>query len=244
MIRFDFTHGDPVVDVALDEAILEFAESESTQGREHPELLRLWEPASPAVVLGRSSPFLEEVNHSFCKDHQVPVVRRCSGGQSIVTGPGCLMYAVLLNYQKRPELRMLDAAHEFVMKQICAAVEQLGAKASVSGTSDLTVAGRKVSGNSLRCKKEWMLYHGTLICNLDIEFIANCLGNPVRQPEYRSNRSHRDFLAQLNLDPSELKESIARQWRATPFDDYVWPVEKLNELLKTKYRSEAWNRKV
>jgi len=245
MHRLDLTLDNPLANIALDEALLEVAEA--TDG--NAEVLRLWQPTSPLVVLGRSSPWQTEVNHAFCSKHQIPVVRRCSGGQSIVTGPGCLMYAVLLDYRLRPELRSLDQAHLFVMSKMQMAVKSLGIEANISGTSDLTVGGQKVSGNALRCKRNWMVYHGTMICDLDIDLIASCLGDPIRQPEYRQQRDHRSFLAQLDTSVSELTEAIAATWAASFEEDpdvaaLTSLKEKCEQLTETKYSTVKWNQKV
>ena len=67
-----------------------------------------------------------KTNRSYCDANQIEIIRRCSGGQTIVTGPGCLMYAVLLDYRRRPELRMLDRAHEFVIGKMKTAIQTLG----------------------------------------------------------------------------------------------------------------------
>ena len=245
MQRLDLTLDNPTANIAFDEALLEAAEAAD----EHAEVLRLWQPTSPLVVLGRSSPWQTEVNHSFCTEHQIPVVRRCSGGQSIVTGPGCLMYAVLLDYRSRPELRSLSQAHQFVMTKMQVAVESLGINADLSGTSDLTVGGQKVSGNALRCKRNWLVYHGTMICDLDIDLIANCLGDPIRQPEYRQERDHRSFLTQLDTSVGELMEAIAVAWAADFETDPDQAAlnslkERCDQLVDTKYATEKWNQKV
>ena len=245
MHRIDLTLDNPLDNIAFDEALLDTAEAND----DHSEVLRLWEPTSPLVVLGRSSPWQTEVNHSYCTEHQIPVVRRCSGGQSIVTGPGCLMYAVLLDYRSRPELRSLKQAHKFVMSKMQVAVETLGIEAEISGTSDLTVDGQKVSGNALRCKRNWLIYHGTMICDLDIDLIANCLGDPIRQPEYRKERDHRSFLAQLDTSVSELKKAIATAWAADfethPDAEALASLqEKCKQLTQSKYATDQWNQKV
>ena len=138
-----------VASIALDEALLESAELNDGSA----EVLRLWEPRVPAVVVGRSSPVEKEVNLEFCRAHGVEVFRRCSGGQTIVTGPGCLMYALVLDYRKRPQLRMLDRAHQFVMGQMAAALNSISIEAKIQGTSDLTLDGREFSGNALRSKR-------------------------------------------------------------------------------------------
>ena len=239
MIRVDLTLDDPVANIAFDEAMLEQAESDSVAV----EVLRLWESPSPIVVLGRSSPFQREVNLDYCREQRIPVIRRSSGGQTVVAGPGCLMYALLLNYHQRPELRMLDVAHQFVMGQMRDALNRIGVTTSINGTSDLTLDGRKVSGNSLRCKRNWMVYHGTMICQMDLDLIASCLDRPIREPDYRQNRGHRDFLCQLPTDTQTLRDAIATQWQAQPAE-FAIPQAKLQELMETRYLTREWNQKV
>ena len=243
MIGFEYTHPDLWYNIGIDEAILESAESNTNSGKFHPELFRLWESDRVAVVLGRSSPFNAEVNHEFCRNKNIPVVRRCSGGQSVVIGPGCLMYAVLLSYENHPELRMLDAAHEFVMGKMREALDRLEIATEMRGTCDLTFHGRKFSGNSLRCKRNWMLYHGTMICGLDPEMIENCLLAPVRQPEYRGNRNHRDFVTQLPVSIDSLRQSLRQTWNVQE-GKFDWPMDRTKELVNSKYRSDQWTRKV
>jgi lipoate-protein ligase A len=242
MKLLDITLPDSASELAVEEALLDEAEGQSQGRPEFPELFRLWEPAQTIAVCGRSSPLKTEINLEFCQRESVEVFRRCSGGQSIIAGPGCLMYAVLLDYRKRPELRPLDKAHQFVMRQMQSAIERTGITVQQQGTSDLTFQNRKFSGNSLRCKKNWLLYHGTILCDFDLSMISKCLGTPVRQPDYRRGRSHADFLIQLPIEIATLRTALTRQWQTheTLTD---WPRER-TESLKEKYLSAAWTGKV
>ena len=226
--------------IALDEALLESAEA----GDQTQEVLRLWHPTEATVVIGRSSPIRDEVNLEYCAAHEIPVFRRSSGGASIVTAPGCLMYAVLLSYRKRPQLRMLEQAHQFVMTKMQDALNSLNIETKFLGTCDLTIDDKKVSGNALRCKKNWMIYHGTMICeSMDLQLVSNCLGQPKRQPEYRAGRSHADFLCQIPTSTSYLADAIAKTWK-TVEETKEWPKELTERLVETKYTTEAWNYKL
>ena len=239
MQLLQYTHPTAAGNIAMDEALLDDAEA----NEDTPELLRLWEPNQTIVVLGRSSPVEIETNRKFCTANQIEIIRRCSGGQTIVTGPGCLMYAVLLDYRRRPELRMLDRAHEFVIGKMKAAIQQLGLPVEMKGTSDLTFHGRKFSGNALRCKRNWLIYHGTLLCNFDLNLIDQCLGKPIREPDYREGRSHLEFLTQLPTTTEKLSEAIASQWSSGTRAE-SWPRELTTHLMQTKYQQEQWNFKI
>ena len=229
----------PAENLALDEALIESAE----RTEDHPEVLRLWEPAENFVVIGRSSSFSGEVNHDYCTENNIPVFRRVTGGASIVTGPGCLMYGVLLDYRRRPELRMLDQAHQFVMNKMADAVRSLDIATEVEGICDLTINHRKVSGNSLRCKRNWMFYHGTMICDFDRSLIGKCLDWPKRTPDYRKDRPHDDFVGSIPTTTRKLGDAIRRQW-GTDAMLGQWPQEETARLAAEKYASKNWSEKV
>jgi len=231
----DLTLDSPAENLALDEALLEQAEADGPQ-----EVLRLWEPESPLVVMGRSSKVATEVEQDRCAAQSIPYLRRCSGGAAIVTGPGCLMYAVVLSYELRPALRVLDQAHHFVLTQMATALRALDLPVEQKGTSDLVIGETKFSGNSLRCKRNHLLYHGTLLYDFPLELIGECLGTPPRQPEYRRGRTHDRFVANLQTTGVALRNALIAQWQATvPLED--WPKDLTAELAEQRYRQDAWN---
>ena len=239
MQLLNLTLDTPAKNLALDEVLIEGAEATE----DHPEVLRLWEPKQNFVVIGRSSSFGSEVNHDYCQRHGIPVFRRVTGGAAIVTGPGCLMYGVLLDYRLRPELRMLDQAHQFVMQKMAAAVGGLGIDTEIEGICDLTIDNRKVSGNSLRCKRNWMLYHGTMICDFDRSLIGKCLDWPKRIPDYRQKRSHDDFVGSIPATTQALSEQIQQQWK-TEGNFEGLSLSEIKKLAHEKYASKQWNEKV
>ncbi len=247
MKALQLTLEDSAGNIAIDEALIEQAEQLGKQSKnsdeQAPEVLRLWEPQETIVVLGRSSPIEREVNLDYCRSNNVDIVRRCSGGATVVTGPGCLMYAVLLDYRKREHLRMLENAHHFVMEQTRLAIAKVGINVAMQGTSDLTLGDRKFSGNSLRCKKDWMVYHGTILCDFDTATISKCLGTPVRQPEYRLGRTHDEFLTTLPCSTDALRPALLEQWNAD-VELEQWPQELTRKLVEDKYSRQEWTYKV
>jgi lipoate-protein ligase A len=222
--------------LALDEALLEAAESDLLST----EVLRLWEPAAPLVVVGRSSQVAVEVNLPACHERGISVLRRSSGGAAIVAGPGCLMYAVVLNLELRAHLRAIDEAHAFVLGRLATALSRLLPGISRQGTSDLALGDRKFSGNSLRIKRRHALYHGTLLYDFPLSLIGELLAAPPRQPPYRQSRLHADFLTNLPLQREQLRQALIEAWQAgTPLID--WPRALTASLVAEKYSQPAWN---
>jgi lipoate-protein ligase A len=222
--------------LALDEALLDQAEAAGPGW----ECLRLWESPDTAVVLGRSSQRETEANVAACERDGIPIVRRASGGCAVVVGPGCLMYSVVLSHERHPHLQHIDEAHRFVLGHVGEALLQLIDGVKFDGTSDLIWQGRKFSGNSLRCKRTHLLYHGTILYNFRIKHIGRYLKPPPREPEYRAHRSHEEFLTNVPVDSLRLKELLATVFEAVvPLSD--WPRDRTSNLMHVRYGLSAWH---
>jgi lipoate-protein ligase A len=239
MKLLDLTLDSPAENLALDEALLEQAEA----GHSDDDVLRLWESPQTAVVIGRSSRIQDEVDVAACVKEAIPVLRRCSGGTSVVIGPGCLMYAVVLSYDRNPGLRMVDVAHRYVLGKVAEAVRRFEPSAIHQGTSDLSLSNRKFSGNSLRCKRNHLLYHGTLLCDFSLDLISRWLKSPPRQPDYRQQRSHLEFLTNLGLDSSQLRDALADQWQAINVLE-AWPRLLTSQLVAQRYLQSSWHHRL
>ncbi len=169
-----------------------------------------------------------------CRTDGASVFRRSSGGLAIVTGPGCLMYSVVLDMERRPTLRNVSEAHRFVLNRLIAAVKPYAAEVACRGTSDLVLGDRKFSGNSLRQKRRHLLYHGTLLYRFELESIPRYLKMPPRMPDYRQARPHTDFVTNLSLDGAFLRNAIAAAWEVQTIRE-DWPREATVRLTQEKY---------
>lgn len=239
MRLLDLTLPSPEANLALDEALLNSAEA----GQDTSNVLRIWEARAPFVVLGRASKRREEVNLEACRAAGVPVLRRCSGGTAVVAGPGCLMYAVLLGYQQHPELRVVDQAHQFVMTRMQRALSRLSPAVEFRGSCDLTLGEAKISGNSLRCKRHHLLYHGTVLYDFPLRQIADWLKSPPRQPDYRQGRPHAAFVTNFPFPAKAIRDAIASAWMVSG-ELEAWPQAATQELATGRYASRAWNERL
>ncbi len=204
MIRtLHLTLDDPADNLALEERLLARAEQEGG-----PQVLRTWESAVPFVVLGLSCREEADVNLAACREDGVPVLRRKSGGGTVLQGPGSFSYALILHQDTDPALRSIGGANEWVLSRIADQLRLHDVPAEIRGISDLAVGGRKISGNAQRRKKDWILFHGTLLHGMPAEQIARYLRMPPRQPDYRADRAHQDFLTTLPLGPDKLVEIL------------------------------------
>ncbi len=243
MYHLQLTLDTPAANLALDEALLDAAVAGELPG----EVLRIWEPRGFFVVLGRSSAAEREVRLDACRAADVPVLRRPSGGATVLAGPGCLMYAVVLSTAKRPKLQAIDRAHSAVLERNVAALTAFDASVRRAGTSDLVIADptrsemppRKFSGNSLRLKRDHLLYHGTILYDFPLDRVGRWLGEPARRPTYRGDRDHAAFVTNLAAPREAIIQSLHAAWQAhAPLAD--WPRARTKHLTDSRYATLAW----
>ncbi len=238
MKYLDLTFADGARNLACDEALLEFFE----QAKDGAELLRLWQPANYFVVLGHGNPWRTEVAIAACIADGIPILRRCSGGGTVLQGPGCLNYSLILR-QDNFSSDQVQAAFDLVLSRHRRCLEALGVgPVSVQGLSDLTLGGRKFSGNAQYRKRDYVLVHGTFLLQFDLARIGKYLPMPSKQPDYRQERSHGDFLVNAPLYPTTLSERLRLAWRADETFTAI-PHETIDRLMGERYGRAAWNEK-
>ena len=232
----DLTLSTPPENLACDEALLDLCE----QNGEH-EILRFWESPQHFLVLGYSNKSATEVNLDSARRSGVPVLRRCTGGGAVLQGPGCLNYSLILRIPDSGALAHITDTNASLMLRHKEALRPiLGDTVEVRGTSDLALGALKFSGNAQRRKRKFLLFHGTILQNLDIELVERLLPTPSRQPDYRHNRPHREFLANVEVDSASLKLALRHQWNATESLADV-PEQPIHDLASGVYASDAWN---
>lgn len=225
----------PAGQLALDEALLNHAEALPGFAA-----LRVYEAPAPLVVVGYGNRLAAEVDLDACAAAGVPVLRRCSGGGTVVLGPGCLGYALVLPLSAAPELATISGANAWIMRRQAEILSRfLGRPVAVAGHTDLVVDGRKFSGNAQRRRRTALLFHGTILCRFDLGLITRLLRHPSAEPAYRAGRPHGSFVANLDVPAADVAAALAAGWDARP-----GPVPELTgevaRLAASRYGDAAW----
>ncbi len=226
----------PPENLALDEALLLEAEA----GRAG-EVLRLWELPDYAVVLGSAGQISREINEDACRADGVPILRRCSGGGTVLLGPGCLCFSLILSHARAP---MQDVTHSYtyIMERVSQALTTASASVERAASSDLAVANQKISGNSQRRMRSCILHHGTLLYAFRSALVQRYLPMPSRQPGYRQSRAHEEFMANLRLPAEEIKRRLRVAWDAND-QRCDWPSNVVSRLVREKYGRKEWTKR-
>ena len=225
----------PAEQLAFDEAFLDLRESSDGDG-----LLRFWEPDRVFVVLGRTSAAAHEIRLDVCRSRNIPILRRVSGGGTVVQSPGCLNFSLVLAMTAREEFATAGGTNASIMRHHADVLGSLtGEHVEVSGFSDLTIAGRKFSGNAQRRKLRYFLFHGCILLNADLNLMEELLPLPPKQPAYRESRSHAMFVCNLTISSAEAKQALRNAWNVRTVEHSI-PRAEIDLLVRERYENPAW----
>jgi lipoate-protein ligase A len=234
----------PEANLALDEALLDWAESGHCPGG----LIRFWESPQYFVVLGFSNRASTETVGDRCLEDGIPVLRRISGGGTVLQGPGCLNYHLVLPINFHPDLSSVTSTNRFIMERIAGGLsDETGRPVTVEGYTDLVHQGRKFSGNAQRRKRHFLAFHGTILYNFELSLIDQYLQFPSLIPDYRGSRPHLDFVGNFPSEPGDLIRILRECWDAgdavQPWE-LAEPLAMAEDLARSKYSSDSWNNRV
>ncbi len=168
--------------------------------------MELYESQELRVVLGRSCSAERDVHMETCAAERVAVVRRESGGGTILLGPGCLVYSVHISLQEHPAYTSIERSYELLLGELIRVLDL--PDLTIEG-SDVFYQGRKFSGNAQRRTRNHLLHHGTILYEtFDLTDIERLLCEPARQPAHRNGKTHAQFLTKLPLTKEELTKRL------------------------------------
>ncbi len=171
-------------------------------------LLRFWEPQTDIVVLGKSNQAEREVYVDRCRQDGIPIVKRCSGGGTVLQTKGVLNYSIIA--PQFPPFDRVQSSNKEVMEIIKSQLQTETVPIEIQGYTDLTYKGKKWCGNAQKRTLTHFLFHGSMLIDADIQKISHYLKHPSREPAYRKSLSHADFLCNVPLDKEQIKKGLKK----------------------------------
>jgi lipoate---protein ligase len=235
MQLLDLTLATAAENLALDEALLLQAEAGDAG-----EVLRLWEWPDLAVVLGSGCKLHDDVDADACGADNIPILRRSSGGGTVLLGRGCLCFSLVLAFDRDPRLGEVRSSYEYILGRVVEAFALPGL--TLAGISDLALDGYKFSGNAQQRKRTHLLHHGTILYGFDLAAVSRYLRQPSRQPDYRADRPHGDFIRNLDRPREWVVERLRSAWYADA-ERTDLPTQLVARQVEEKYALDSWVRR-
>lgn len=227
----------PYFNLALEEHIFK------TVGMDD-DFIILWQN-DKTIVIGRHQNTIEEVNSDFVKENNINVVRRITGGGAVYHDLGNLNFSFITGYDKNDKID-----YKKYTIPIINALDKIGIKAELSGRNDLTIDGKKFSGNAQSLHKGRILHHGTLLFNSDLDVVSKALNVKVDKIKSKGIKSVRSRVTNISdyLDKSieigEFKDILLKNlFEENDLQEYIITEDDLkaiNELKDNKYNTWEW----
>lgn len=228
---------DPYFNLAAEEYFLK----NSTE-----DIFMLWRN-QPAIIVGKYQNTYSEINIDYVKQNNIKVVRRLTGGGAVFHDLGNLNFTFIQSgaTQGSPDFRKYT-------QPILDVLQSMGIAARFEGRNDLTIDGKKFSGNAVTVLKNRVLHHGTLLFSAIISDLSQALKvdeAKFRDKAVKSVRSRVTNISEHLLQPmtvTEFAELIEKHIIGMYPDAVEYQLSEndhalINELADSKYSTWQWN---
>jgi len=155
----------------------------------------IWIPDKSYIVLGASNKAEDALFLENVKLDNISVLKRPSGGQTVMLTPNNLIIAVV--FSDPNSVKPKDVFNQMNML-IIAALEETGiTNLRLSGISDIAILEKKILGSAIYRSKDTLLYHAVLNLGEPASTFERYLKHPSKEPDYRKGRKHSDFVTSL-----------------------------------------------
>lgn len=205
----------------------------------------LWQNDN-AIIIGKHQNTLAEINEPYVRAHGIRVVRRLSGGGAVYHDLGNLNFTFIMDAGDTAKLDF----HLFCLP-VVRTLEGFGVHAEVNGRNDITIEGRKFSGNSQYLREGRVMHHGTILFDSNLGVVADALRvdeSKLRAKGIRSVRSRvtnvRPYLP-AGVTLAEFRAALLQNiLRETTGGEYVptsTDEEAVDALCAERYGAYEWN---
>ena len=233
----DLTTTDPAWNLAVEEYVFDRLPRDRMY-------VMLWQNDN-AIIIGKHQNTLAEINERFVKENGIRVVRRLSGGGAVYHDMGNLNFTVIADAGSDA----LDFGRfcDIVIR----ALERVGIHAERNGRNDMTIDGKKFSGNAQYIRQGRVMHHGTILFDSNGEVLSNALNvDPakIRSKGIKSVRSRvtnvRPLLPRDMTLPQfreVLLQSILEQFPGEPYELTDADLSAIAAIKQSRYDTWQWN---
>ena len=237
MNYLNLTTTDPAFNLAVEEYVFDYLPRDRMY-------VMLWQNDN-AIIIGKNQNTLAEINEAYVKEQGIRVVRRLSGGGAVYHDMGNLNFTVIADAQ----------GENLDFGRFCALVvktlQRLGVKAEINGRNDMTIDGKKFSGNAQYLRQGRVMHHGTILFDSNAAVLANALKVDEAKIQAKGVKSVRSRVT--NVRPCLPVDMTLPQFRQVlldtileeePGEEYILNEKDLAVVAKLKadrYDTWEWN---
>jgi lipoate-protein ligase A len=228
---------DPYFNLATEEYVLKEIRDDS---------FMLWRNA-PSIIVGKHQNTLAEINLDYVRENNIKVVRRLSGGGAVFHDLGNLNFTFTMQGEGN---NLIDFRK--YTEPILEVLITLGVDARFEGRNDLTIEGKKFSGNAMHIWKNKVLSHGTLLFSSHMPDLRKALNADPLKFKDKAVKSVRSRVTNISehlktpMDVMELSSLIEQHIMEKYPDAILYELteedhERIRGMVESKYGTWEWN---
>lgn len=238
MLYLESPSTDPAFNLALEQYVFDSLPRSE-------EYFMFWQNHN-AIIVGRHQNTAQEINAAYVAQKGIQVVRRLSGGGAVYHDLGNLNFTYVVDAAASPKVDL-----RLFCTPVALALSRMGVSAQVSGRNDITIEGKKFSGNAQYVREGRVMHHGTILFDSDLSVISQALqvsAEKLTSKGVASVRSRvtnvKPYLPQDVTLPQFKQRLLAAMFEGAPMDRRPFTPQELQaveDLRAARYATWDWN---
>ena len=205
----------------------------------------LWQNDN-AIIIGKFQNTAAEINAPYVEQHGIKVIRRLSGGGAVYHDLGNLNFTFIADAGDIEKLNM-----RVFCEPIAKALASFGVNAEINGRNDITISGKKFSGNSQYIKDGRVMHHGTIMFDSNLSVVGEALKADTAKIAAKGIKSVRSRVT--NIKPCLAEDIGLEEFRnrllsciiaGNDAHEHVFDekeTEEINRIKEERYDTWEWN---
>jgi lipoate-protein ligase A len=210
------------------------------------ECFMLWRN-EPCILIGKNQNALSEVDFNYVKENNITIVRRLSGGGAVFNDLGNINFTFITNKDKYDTINFKKFTQPIIN-----ALRDLSVNADFSGRNDITIDGKKFSGNAQYYNANRVLHHGTLLFCGNLTDLSLALKTNPLKFEDKSVKSVTSRVTnisqhlQLPMPVLDFRDYLISHVMRTNNISEVYEftkedLEKIDKIVQERFSTWEWN---
>lgn len=157
---------------------------------DEPDAFFMWQ-VGPSVIFGRNQVLENEVNVAYCREHDIKLYRRKSGGGCVYADMDNLMLSFITTEEN------VNFAFNRFVNMILLVLRRLGIEATGTQHNDIMIGDRKVCGTACYHVGGRSIVHSTMLYDTNMEHMLNAITPGPEKLEKKGIQSVRQRITLL-----------------------------------------------
>ncbi len=196
----------------------------------------MWQ-VEASVIFGRNQVMENEVNTTYCREHNIQMYRRKSGGGCVYADMGNVMLSFITSNDS------VTLTYNRYVNMVLLVLHKMGIEAKASGRNDILIGDRKVSGNAFYQLPGRSIVHGTLLYDTNMENMLSSITPSHEKLAKHGVSSVRQRITLLSEHTTKTLEEVKKLFATTLCqEEYVLSSEEVAgiEQLEQQYLKEEF----